>query len=647
MDHDTMCRHQLGDADEELGDGMDAPQHGCSNLVEDIKGWKASPRLDLQEHDPYPGVGITFSSISVEVGKGKKAKSILSEISGFVEPKSLTALMGPSGSGKTTLVDVLTRRKNTGKLTGKVLYDGKKPQESFLKHNAAYVQQEDALISNLTVYETLMYNYDFLMGKMHRHRLSRKTAIHTVLDHLSLMDCKDTLVGSPFQRGISGGQRKRVSIGIHLLGRPSVLFMDEPTSGLDSYTAFEVMRLVHGLCQRGLTTITSIHAPNSSIFALFHRLLILLEGRVVYFGLGRSAVDFFVTRGFDGPLCESTSAADWLTMLTVRSSRLKRSDELAMYYSNSRLKVENDENIKEYNAVKSQLSVKKLNHSSCRESWLVKSGLWSTYCMIRHRMKANYRMPNFLIPRVFDKLVFAIVILTLYWDIGKPIDNPTVEQDLARTMQITTSLFMWGVMPVFGSIAVIPSIFYERDLYQREKKAGYYNSGSYLFAKVFEESLIIMFSSALSACPVWFALSLSGNWALFWLVYYITNIVGIVMAYLYAATAPNTEYAIIMCAGVNMILLYFVGLLIRWEDIPVYWKWVVYINHQHYAWGALMKNQFNSSDGVGAFGISVLEYFNLDDSSSSWDFLGYEVIFILVYFALGCLALRLVQYGKR
>lgn len=267
--------------------------------------------------------------------------------------------------------------------------------------------------------------------------------------------------------------------------------------------------------------------------------------------------------------------------------------------------------------------------------------------MSKHRMKANYRMPNFLIPRIFDKLVFAIVVFTLYWEVGKPVDNPTVEQDLARNMQITTSLFMWGVMPVFGSIAVIPSIFYERDLYQREKKVGYYNSGSYLFAKVFEESLVVMFASALFACPVWFALSLRGNWALFWLVYYVTNIVGIVMSYLYAAVAPSTEYAIILCAGVNMILLYFVGLLIRWDDIPVYWKWVVYINHQHYAWGALMKNQFNSSDGIGAFGISVLEYFHLEDSASSWDFLGYEVIFIVVYFALGCLALRYVQYGKR
>jgi len=592
------------DTDEELGNGVDPG----TNLVEDIKAWKveASPCLSLEEHGPYPGVGITFSSISVSVGKGKKAKSILTDVSGFIEPKSLTALMGPSGSGKTTLVDFLTLRKNAGTLRGTVLYEGKKPLESFVSSNVAYMQQEDALISNLTVYETLLYNYDLLMGRTGRH--SRKTAIHTVLDHLSLMDCKNTLVGSSFQRGISGGQRKRVSIAIHLLGRPSVLFMDEPTSGLDSYTAFEVMRLVHGLCQRGLTTITSIHAPNSSIFALFNRLIILLEGRVVYFGLAHSAVDFFTAHGFDGPSLSESSPADWLTMLTVRSARLNHSDDLAMYYTDSRLKIENEERINEYNAVKSQ-DVSCQSNLAGRDSLLVKSGLWSSYCIIKHRMKANYRMPNFLIPRIFDKLVFAIVIFTLYWEVGKPVDNPSVEQDLATTLQITTSLFMWGVMPVFGSISVIPSIFYERDLYQREKKAGYYNAGSYLFAKVFEESLVVMFASALFACPVWFALSLSGNWALFWLVYYITNIVGIVMSYLYAAMAPNTEYAIILCAGVNMILLYFVGLLIRWEDIPVYWKWLVYINHQHYAWGALMKNQFNSTDGIGAFGISVLGRF--------------------------------------
>jgi hypothetical protein len=95
------------------------------------------------------------------------------------------------------------------------------------------------------------------------------------------------------------------------------------------------------------------------------------------------------------------------------------------------------------------------------------------------------------------------------------------------------------------------------------------------------------------------------------------------------------------------MLLFFVGLLIRFEDIPVYWKWLVYINHLHYGWGALMKNQFTTGDVVGPFGIPVLEYFHLDGSSTSWDYLGYETIFIVVFFMAGCLAMRFINYGRR
>jgi hypothetical protein len=123
--------------------------------------------------------------------------------------------------------------------------------------------------------------------------------------------------------------------------------------------------------------------------------------------------------------------------------------------------------------------------------------------------------------------------------------------------------------------------------------------------------------------------------------------VGIVMAYGFAAVAPNTEYAIILCAGVNIILLFFVGLLIRWQDIPSYWKWLVYLNHLHYSWAALMTNQFTEEDVIAPFNIPILEYFSLDSTLSAWDYLGYEVIFIIVFFLFGSLALRFINYGKR
>lgn len=616
------------------------------SLIEELNDLSSNTgrlKSRMGDRHQYAGVSIAFEGITVEVGRGKTSKTILSDVSGYMKSGSLTALMGPSGSGKTTLVDVITKRKNTGRRRGVVLYNGEKPKESFLKHHVAYVQQDDALIVNMTVKETLLYNYDLIMGKFTGKR-DRNEAVERVLGDLALSGCRDTMVGSSFQRGISGGQRKRVAIGTSLLGNPSVLFMDEPTSGLDSFTAYEIISLVQSLASRGLTTISTIHAPNSSIFALFDTLMILLDGKTVYLGDARAAIEFFKSFGFDGP--KDSSPADWLTAIVVQTSRLHRSEELASYYEKSQL--HNDtvaylETIKEQGAVEG-LSRKHI-HSP---SWLKRTGVFSTLCIIRHRMKANYRMANFVTPRVFEKAIFAIFILTLYWGVGKELpEDADYQTELARPMSITTALFMWGILPAFGSVSVIPSIYYERNLFYREKRSGYYNSGSYLFAKVFEEGLIAFLTSAALACAVWFALSLTGSWALFWLVYFVTTLVGIVMAYGFAAVAPNTEYAIIMCAGINIILLFFVGLLIRWQDIPSYWKWLVYINHLHYSWAALMTNQFTVEDVIAPFNIPILEYFNLDSTLSAWDYLGYLVIFIVVFFLFGSCALRFINYGKR
>jgi len=599
------------------------------------------------EEQCYKGVTISFQDVSVNVGKGTRAKTILSHVSGIVQAGTLTAIMGPSGAGKTTLVDVVTKRKNTGKRKGIVLYDGEKPKASFLRYKVAYLQQEDSLIPNMTVEETFLYNLDLTMGRFLPKR-ERWNIVNSLLADLSLEGCRSLLIGSPFQRGISGGQRKRVSIGICLLGNPSVLFMDEPTSGLDSFIAFETISLVQSLVRRGLTVVSSIHAPNSSIFALFDILMIILDGHMVYFGRADEAVEYFREFGFDGP--GNASPADWLTSIVTQASRLDRSQELKEHYIHSPYYEDTKTRLEEN--MRNRVSRKPSGRTSRQQHmlpWIMEqSGLFATWCITKHRMKADYRMINYIIPRVLEKTFFALIILTLYWGIGKPLDDSaTMQETLARPLQINTALFMWGILPVFSTVSVIPSIVNERHVFDSERKSGYYGAGAYLFAKVFEEALLAFVTSAALAAGVWFALYLRGSWLLFWLTYFVTTSVGIVLAYSCAALAPNTEYAIIICAGMNIIMLFFVGLLIRWQDIPSYWKWLVYVNHLHYSWAALVKNEFTPEDTVFSPNIPILEYFNLDDSLSAWDYLGFEVIFIVVYFCFGVLVMHFVHYGRR
>ena len=591
----------------------------------------------------YAGVEIVFQDISVSV---KGSKRILDEVNGYIARGSLTALMGPSGSGKTTLVDLLTFRKNTGKRSGAVTYDGQKPGSNFLRYAVAYVQQEDALIENLTVVEILRYNYDLITGGRYRRDDGR---VDAVLQQLALDGCRDVQVGNAFQRGISGGQRKRVNIACSLLRDPSVLVLDEPTSGLDSFTAYEVISTVKSLSTAGLTVLSTIHAPSTLVLHLFDRLLVLLDGRMVYAGDVDSASIYGFFR--DCPLAtppadddQIRNAADWLTSVVVQTSRINQSAALADHYEVSSQRQDVDEYIEKATVMHEAAgghAPRTLPAASGNLTLLQRTGIHPTWTIIKHRMLADYKNVNFIIPRIGEKILFAVVILTLYWNIGSPMD-PDAATDtastLAKPIQITTALFMWATLPVFGSVAVIPSIFNERVLFNREKEAGYYNSGSYLFAKVFEEALINLVSSGVLAVAVWFALALSGQFPLFWMVYFVTSLVGVTMSYLGATIAPNIEYAIIAVSGLNIVLLFFVGLLIRLDDIPSYWSWLVDINHLHYAWGACVKNQFTQDDTF--LGVSVLEYFSLDNSVSAWVYLVYEMCFVVVFFLAGMLSLR-------
>ena len=598
----------------------------------------------------YAGVEIVFQDVSVSVKGNKK---ILDDISGYIPRGSLTALMGPSGSGKTTLVDVLTFRKNTGKRSGTITYDGQKPGSNFLRHAVAYVQQDDALIENLTVVETMRYNYDLITGGRYKRSDGR---VETVLEQLALDGCRDVLVGNAFQRGISGGQRKRVNIACSLLRDPSVLVLDEPTSGLDSFTAYEVISVVKTLSNAGLTVLSTIHAPSTSVFHLFDRLLVLLDGRMVYAGdvASSSIYDFFRGCPLATPPRDDDqihNAADWLTSVVVQTSRVHQSAALADHYETSSQRKNVDEYIERVTAIHEAAAghaPRILPVGSGKSTLLQRTGIRPAWTIIKHRMLADYKNINFIIPRVGEKILFAIVILTLYWNVGKPIDPAAAEDtasNLAKPIQITTSLFMWSTLPAFGSVAVIPSIFNERALFNTERQAGYYNSGAYLFAKVCEEAVINLITSGVLAVAVWFALALSGQFPLFWLVYFVTSLVGVTMSYLGATIAPNTEYAIITVSGVNVVLLFFVGLLIRYDDIPSYWRWLVDINHLHYAWGACVKNQFTEEDAF--LGVPVLEYFSLDNSVSAWLYLVYEMCFVVVFFLAGMLSLRFINFSKR
>jgi ABC-type multidrug transport system ATPase subunit len=240
-----------------------------------------------------------------------RTKTIISDISATISSGEVMAIMGPSGAGKTTLLNVLTLQAFGGRAVGEVLLDGQPLTMDEFKRSCAMCEQEDNLWSFLTTRQTLQSAADLCLKESKENRVRK---VCELLDTLGLNSCADTKVGNPFMKGLSGGQKRRLSIALVMLKAPRVLFLDEPTSGLDAASTVGVMRAIKSLAvQKNLIVVCTIHQPSTTVYQLFDNVTILSQGRLAYTGLRVGAVPHFASIGF--PLPPDTNPAEH--MLTI------------------------------------------------------------------------------------------------------------------------------------------------------------------------------------------------------------------------------------------------------------------------------------------------------------------------------------------
>ena len=241
---------------------------------------------------------IGFSNLTLQL----KDRKILSNTYGSFKHGELTAVMGPSGCGKTTLLNVLMGKYH-GKLTGNITINKQKVENmKDYKRSIGFSPQDDIMHRLLTPREVLTYQAKLRLSSDYDDRIITDS-ITELLVILGLSSISDDVIGDEETRGISGGQRKRVNIGMELAADPSVLFLDEPTSGLDSSTSLEILRLLREIAEQiNLTIVCVIHQPRYEVFTMFHKVLLLGEnGKVFYQGKVNETQNYFQALGYEFP----------------------------------------------------------------------------------------------------------------------------------------------------------------------------------------------------------------------------------------------------------------------------------------------------------------------------------------------------------
>jgi ABC-type multidrug transport system ATPase subunit len=239
---------------------------------------------------------------------------LLSDVWGEVPQKETTAIMGPSGAGKTSLLNILAGRATTGgriKISSDVRLNNYTvdPTNIAVRKLIAFVAQDDSLQVTSTPREAIMFSAKLRLPRSTTDSQLEKLT-NRMIEELGLTSCCDTIVGGELIKGISGGERKRTSVGVELVTKPALVFLDEPTSGLDSYSAVQLCQVLKKVANAGSSVLFTIHQPSSEIFNSFDRLILMNKGRVMFQGPVGDVPDYFSLHGFPSP--PNYNPADWV-----------------------------------------------------------------------------------------------------------------------------------------------------------------------------------------------------------------------------------------------------------------------------------------------------------------------------------------------
>ncbi|XP_010528237.1 PREDICTED: ABC transporter G family member 20-like [Tarenaya hassleriana] len=556
-------------------------------------------------------------------GSAVNTKVLLNGISGEARDGEIMAVLGASGSGKSTLIDALANRIAKESLRGSIALNGEVLESSLLKVISAYVMQDDLLFPMLTVEETLMFSAEFRLPRS-LSKKKKKARVQALIDQLGLKSAAKTIIGDEGHRGVSGGERRRVSIGIDIIHDPIILFLDEPTSGLDSTSAFMVVKVLQRIAESGSIVIMSIHQPSYRILGLLDRLIFLSRGNTVYSGSPANLPRFFSEFGHPIPENENKTefALDLIRELEDspegtktlvefhKQWRMKQTSSLNINNNNaSRQNQNRNTNVSLKDAISASISRGKLVSGSTSDSANLTSSVstfanpyWIEMIVIGKRALLNSRrQPELFGIRLGAVLVTGIILATIFWKLDS---SP-------KGVQERLGFFAFAMSTTFYTCAeAIPVFLQERYIFMRETAYNAYRRSSYVLAQsIISIPSLIVLSISFAATTFW-AVGLAGGGNGF-LYFFLT-----ILASFWAGSSFVTflsgvvSHVMLGFTVVVAILAYFLlfsGFFISRDRIPLYWIWFHYISLVKYPYEGVLQNEFEDPTKCFARGIQMFD----------------------------------------
>ncbi|KAH0983141.1 hypothetical protein GBA52_010318 [Prunus armeniaca] len=529
---------------------------------------------------------------------------ILRNVDFEARPGEITAIAGASGAGKTTLLEIV----------------------------AGYVTQEEALFPLLTVEETLLYSARLRFHGGHQKATAR---VSELLRELGLQHVANVRIGSESSRGISGGEKRRVSIGVDLVHDPAVLLLDEPTSGLDSSSALDVALLLKTMAStQGKTIVLTIHQPGFRILELIDQILLLSNGTVIHNGPLHMLEQRLRYAGHSIPL-----------QVNVLEFAIEVMEDLIIHVEES--EIEYGEIEEEFKHVRPNSIIGNVHEDKV----LYANPLFKEVFILGHRFSNIIcRTKQLFAARIMQALLAGVVLGTIFM-------NAANDPRRAK-LQTQIGFFAFSLTFLMSSATEgLPIYLQERRILMRETSRGAYRISSYVISNTLVFLPFLLGVALLYATPVYWLVGLRreiDGFLYFSLVVWMVILMSNSLVACFSALVPNFIMGTSLVAGLMGSFFLFSGFFIPKEDIPSYWTFMHYLSLFKYPLECFLINEYGGEQGrrrclqnVGGDCILYGDWFLMQQGlkpSQKWINLGIMLGFIIGYRWLGFLILWYRSY---
>ncbi|TDL20626.1 P-loop containing nucleoside triphosphate hydrolase protein [Rickenella mellea] len=520
-----------------------------------------------------------------------KDKAILSDVSGTVSSGEMLAVMGPSGAGKSTILDILAQRAHP--TSGKMTINGNETID--MSSLGSYVEQNDALLGVLSVRETIQFAARLSLDPSTPREVIEERVSETITG-LGLSEVSSNRIGNAVQRGISGGQKRRVTIGSSLVTRPKILLLDEPTSGLDSRTSREVLLAIRNIAiEHNMIVIASIHQPNWETISLFDKLLLLAQGRTMYAG-PVDKLDSYVAQVLERPVALHANPTDHALDLvntdffSDATEGKNHINELASRWKAHESGFDSGRNTLEIGRSDAEKAVDPI-HAWSQERRVAKQSLrrafHQTWILIERNI-LNYSR-NLLAygVRLGMYLGMGVLLATVWVNLA-----PTSAKINDRLSVHFFSVAFLGFMSVAG----IPAFLEERQVFMRERLNGLYGPGAYVIANSVCTLPYLFVCAAIFAVLCYWSIGLhpgATEFFKFLAILVLAVYAAESQSAVVAAALPIFVAALAVASFLNGFWMCVGGYFIKAVNLPRFWYfWAHFIDYQTYAFDLLVVNDF-------------------------------------------------------